>query len=102
MRSRLAWAGSVGVAGAAAWRVVARRRKAAAAGPDPRAEELRQRLDESRSIVSERDEFEEAETPVNHVEEPSDPGVDDRRKSVHDHARSTIDELSGTDPDTRC
>src|SRR5438876_10882191 len=69
VRSRWAWLGSVGVAGAAAWRVLSGRKKAAADGPDPRAEELRKRLDESRSIVSEREEFEEAETPVDHVEE---------------------------------
>jgi hypothetical protein len=97
VRSRWAWVGSVGVAGAAAWRVVARRKKKAAAGPDPRAEELRKRLDESREIVSERDEFEQAETPVDHVEPPKDPAVDERRKSVHDHARQTIEELGGPD-----
>jgi len=98
VRSRWAWLGSVGVAGAAAWRVLSGRKKAAADGPDPRAEELRKRLDESRSIVSEREEFEEAETPVDHVEERREPGVDERRKSVHDHARTTIDEL-GRDSD---
>ena len=37
-------------------------------GPDPRAEELRQRLAESRAIVEERDEFEAAETPVDRAE----------------------------------
>jgi hypothetical protein len=93
VRSRLAWLGPVGVAGAAAWRVVSRRKKAVADGPDPRAGELRKRLDESRSIVSERDEFEEAETPVDHVEEQPEPGVEERRKAVHDHARGAIEDL---------
>lgn len=79
---------------------MSRRKKAAAAGPDPRAEELRKRLDESRAIVSEREEFEEAETPVDHVDERAEPGVDERRKSVHEHGRATIDEL-GSPPRDR-
>ena len=99
MRSRWAWLGSVGVAGAAAWRVLSGRKKAAADGPDPRAEELRKRLDESRSIVSEREEFEEAETPVDHVEERPDPAVDERRRSVHERGRSAIDEMRPSDGD---
>jgi hypothetical protein len=99
VRSRWAWVGSVGVAAAAGWRVVSRRKKASAAGPDPRADELRKRLDESRAIVSERDEFEEAETPVDHVEERPDPAVDERRRSVHERGRSAIDEMRPSDED---
>lgn len=99
MRSRWAWIGSVGVAGAAAWRVVSRRKKASSEGPDPRAEELRKRLDESRAIVSEREEFEQAETPVDHIEPRTEPAVDDRRKSVHEHARATIEGMRPDEAD---
>jgi DNA segregation ATPase FtsK/SpoIIIE-like protein len=91
----------MGVAGAAAWRVVSRRRKAPVESPDPRADELRKRLDESRALVSEREEFEQAETPVDHVGKPEEPGVEDRRKSVHEHARAKIDELRSDEPGSR-
>ena len=100
MRSRWAWVGSVGVAGAAAWRVVSRRKKKAAEEPDPRAQELRKRLDESRAIVSEREEFEQAETPVDRVEKPEpEPAVDERRKSVHEQARATIEGMRPEEAD---
>ena len=68
------------------WR---RRREPAA---DPRAEELRRKLDESRSLVDERDEFEGAEVPVDRAEAaPEDP--ESRRRAVHESARATIDEM---------
>jgi hypothetical protein len=56
-------------------------------GADPRAEELKRKLEESRPLVDERDAFEEGETPV----DAADP--DDRRRSVHERGRSTIDEM---------
>ncbi len=60
VRARLAWlAGAVGVAGAVVYRKL---RRAPAVGENPRAAELRQRLDESRAIVEEREEFEAAES----------------------------------------
>ena len=58
--------------------------------PDP-AEELRRKLDESRSIVSEREEFEEAETPVDQAETPA--GIDERRRQVHEQGRAAVDEM---------
>jgi hypothetical protein len=68
------------------WR---RRREPAA---DPRAEELRRKLDESRSLVDERDEFEGAEVPVDRAEPaPEDP--ESRRRAVHESARATVDEM---------
>jgi hypothetical protein len=68
------------------WR---RRREPAA---DPRAEELRRKLDESRSLVDERDEFEGAEVPVDRAEPaPEDPEA--RRRAVHESARATVDEM---------
>jgi hypothetical protein len=59
--------------------------------PDPRAEELRQRLAESRSIVAEREEFESAETPVDEVQPLEDPET--RRRAVHESARATAERM---------
>ena len=66
-------------------------------GPDPRAEELRQKLAESRSIVVEREEFEAAETPVDRAE-PA-PELDERRKRVHERARGTARKMRETPAD---
>jgi hypothetical protein len=67
-----------------------RRRREADA--DPRAEELRRRLDESRSIVAEREEFEAAELTVDRAEPaPEDP--ESRRRGVHESGRATVDEM---------
>jgi hypothetical protein len=74
------------VAAGAAYRAVRRRGRSPADG-DPAAE-LRRKLDESRAIVEERDEFESAETPV-------DRAVEERRREVHDEARAAIDEMRG-------
>ena len=53
---------------------------------DPRAEELRRKLAESRALVDERDEFEAGETPVDEAE--AGPEVDDRRRRVHEEGRA--------------
>jgi hypothetical protein len=58
---------------------------------DPRAEELRRRLAEARTMVEEREEFEAAETPVDRAE-PA-PEVDERRKRVHDEGRRTAERM---------
>ena len=63
--------------------------------PDPRAEELRHKLAESRTIVQERDEFEAAETPVDQVEPLADP--DARRRAVHESARETAEQMRKRD-----
>jgi hypothetical protein len=59
--------------------------------PDPRAEELRQKLAESRAIVAEREEFESAETPVDEVQPLEDPET--RRRAVHESARATAERM---------
>ncbi len=65
-------------------------RKQASVGADPRAEELRQKLDEARAVVEERDEFESAETPV----DQADPGSpEDRRRAVHEQGRAAVDDM---------
>jgi hypothetical protein len=85
------------IAGFGVYRIVASRRRRPAYGPppepaaDPRAEELRRRLAESRSIVEEREEFESAETPVDRAE--TAPKVDERRKRVHEEGRRTAQRM---------
>ena len=62
------------------------------AAPDPRADELRRKLAESRSIVEERDEFEAAEVTVDLAEPvPVDP--ESRRRAVHDAGRATVERM---------
>ncbi len=78
-------AGGVAVAGGALYRKL---RGGSAPEADP-AGELRRKLEESRTIVEEREEFESAETPVDQAE----PALDERRRAVHDQARAAIDEM---------
>jgi hypothetical protein len=89
MRSRLAWmVAGFGLAAAAASRFL--RRREPVAEPDSRAEELRQRIAESRAVVDERDAFEEAETPVDEAPDPQA-----RRREVHERGRAAIDRMRG-------
>jgi hypothetical protein len=82
--------------GLALLKLVARRRPRAAQTPaevaDPRADELRRRLAESRALADERDEFEGAETTVD-AAEPDDP--DARRRAVHDAGRAAAERMRG-------
>jgi hypothetical protein len=74
------------------FRFFRRRREPRVNGPDPRAEALRRKLAESRSIVEERDEFEAAETTVDQAEPaPEDPET--RRRAVHEAARATVERM---------
>jgi hypothetical protein len=59
---------------------------------DPRAEELRRKLDESRSIVEEREEFEGGELTVD-LAEPAPEDPESRRRAVHDSARATVEQM---------
>jgi hypothetical protein len=59
---------------------------------DPRAEELRRKLDESRSTVEERDEFEGGELTVD-LAEPAPEDPETRRRVVHDSARATVEQM---------
>jgi hypothetical protein len=88
----MAWlGGAIGVVGAAAYRAL-RRKPASVPAPsaDPRAEELRRRLDESRGLVDEREEFESTETPIDEAE-PAE--VADRRRAVHERARTAAEQM---------
>ena len=80
------------VAGGAAYRALRARSRAPQLDP---ADKLRRKLDESREIVGEREEFEAAETPVDRAE----PGVEERRRTVHERGRAAIDDMrsSGTE-----
>ena len=97
MRRLLAWLAGA-AAGAAALRVLKARFREPAATPsadrDPRAEELRRKLDESRTLVAERDEFEEGELTVDRAE-ASAGDVDERRRRVHEHGRAAAEEMRG-------
>jgi hypothetical protein len=69
-----------------------RRREPAATAVDPRAEELRRKLEESRTIVEERDEFEGAELTVD-LAEPAPEDPESRRHAVHESARATVEQM---------
>jgi hypothetical protein len=94
MRARIAWLAGAAGAGVAAYRKL---RRVPVPTDDPRAEELRRKLDESRTIVEEREEFESAETPVDQAPEPAE--VEDRRKAVHERGRAAAEEMRGNPPD---
>ena len=71
-----------------------RRHREAPAAPDPRADELRRKLAEARSIVEERDEFEAAEVTVD-LAEPAPEDPESRRRAVHDAGRETLEHMRG-------
>ena len=77
MRRLLALLG--GIALVRAW--LARRRPRPTADP---ADELRRKLDESRTLVGEQEDLSSGETPVD---------ADERRREVHERGRATIDEM---------
>jgi hypothetical protein len=84
--------GGVALGVAAVWRTV-RRKPRSAVESDPRAEELRARLDESRAVIDDREEFEGAETTVDAVEAVPEP--EERRRSVHAEGRAAVDKMRG-------
>lgn len=91
MRSRMAWlAGAAGAAGVA-YRALRRRPAEAPASSDPRADELRRKLDESKAAGDDREEFESGETPI----DEADASVDAKRAAVHERARAATREMRG-------
>jgi MYXO-CTERM domain-containing protein len=87
MKHRLAW-----LLGGFALFGFLRRRREAPADPDPRADELRRKLAESRSMVDERHEFEAAEVTVD-LAEPAPGDPESRRRAVHESARATVERM---------
>jgi hypothetical protein len=71
-----------------------RRREPVDVADDPRAEELRRKLAESRTIVEERDEFEGAEVTVD-LAEPAPEDPESRRRAVHEAGRETVERMRG-------
>lgn len=101
MRGRIAWiTGSLGLAAVVLFRRVSRRRPAGAEPappPDLRAEELRRKLAEARTMSTEREEFESAETTVDRAEPLGD--LEDRRRRVRERGEATVDEMRRSTPD---
>jgi hypothetical protein len=94
VRARIGWlAAAAGVAGAAAYRVLRRKQVPEA---DPRAEELRRKIDESKPLVDEREEFESAETTIDEAEAEPEPGLEDRRQAVHERGRAAAEQMRGS------
>jgi hypothetical protein len=91
VRARTAWlAGAAGAAIAVYRKLRPTPARAPAPVPedDPRAEELRRKLEESRTVVEEQhEEAASPETPVDEVD------VESRRAAVHERARSATDEM---------
>ncbi|HET7854948.1 MAG TPA: hypothetical protein VFL41_00675 [Gaiellaceae bacterium] len=93
MNRRLAFlTGGMALGLAALWRSV-RREPRPEPVADPRADELRARLDESRAVVEDREEFEAAETTVDAAE--AVPAPEDRRRAVHAEGRAAVDKMRG-------
>jgi hypothetical protein len=89
VRNRAAWiAGALGAAGVA-YRTLRRRPSPAA---DPRADELRRKLDESKPLVEEREQFESGETPV---DEATLAEKQEKRAAAHEQARAAVREMKG-------
>lgn len=91
MRGRTAWiAGALGAAGVAYRALRGRPRPAA----DPRADELRRKLDESKPLVDEREEFESGETAVDEAESAT---LEEKRAAVHERGHAAAREMRGGD-----
>jgi hypothetical protein len=91
--------GGIAVGAAAVWRTIRRRPRDSAVSEtaDPRADELRARLDESRAVVDDREEFESAETTVDSVESLPEP--EERRRAIHAEGRAAVDRMRDPEQD---
>ena len=89
MRARTAWLAGAAGAAIAVYRKL-RPPPAPVPADDPRAEELRRKLEESRTVVEEQ--HEEAASPEVPVD---DADVESRRAAVHERARAATDEMRG-------
>jgi hypothetical protein len=89
MRARTAWLAGAAGAAIAVYRKM--RRPPVPVAEDPRADELRRKLDESRAVVDEREEFEAAETPVDQAD--PDAPVEDRRNAVHERGKAAAEQM---------
>jgi hypothetical protein len=88
-------AGGIGVAAAVVYRALRPQQELPAPpspSPDPRAEALRDRIAESRTMVEEREEFESAETTVDQADPAA---LDERRRHVHERGQAALDRMRG-------
>ena len=86
MRNRAAWiAGALGAAGVV-YRTLRRRPNQVA---DPRADELRRKLEESKPLVEEREQFESGETAVDEAT------LEEKRAAVHERGQAARDLMKG-------
>lgn len=92
VRARTAWLAGAAGAAIAVYRRLRRPGALPAPAPveDPRAEELRRKLEESRAVVDEPEEFDSAETTVDQAG-PVD--VSGRRSAVHERGRAAAEEM---------
>lgn len=94
MRARTAWLAGAAGAAIAAWRRFRREPAAPAPAEDPRAEELRRKLEESRTVAEEQhEEAASPETPVDAVD--AEASVEVRRAAVHQRAQDAADQMRG-------
>ena len=89
MRARTAWLAGAAGAAIAVYRKM--RRPPVPAAEDPRADELRRKLDESRAVVDEREEFEAGEMPVDQAD--PDAPIEDRRQAVHERGKAAAEQM---------
>jgi hypothetical protein len=61
--------------------------------PDPRAGELRRKLDESKTLSDEREEFESGETSVDQVESAT---LEEKRAALHTRGQAAAREMKGS------
>jgi hypothetical protein len=61
--------------------------------PDPRADELRRKLDEVKPLAEERDEFESGETSVDEAEPAT---LEQKRAAVHARGEAAAREMKGS------
>jgi hypothetical protein len=89
MRTRTAWlAGAAGAAIAVYRKLRPSPAPSPAPADDPRADELRRKLEESRTVAEEQhEEVASPETPVDETD------VESRRAAVHERARAAADEM---------
>ncbi len=95
----LAWlGGALGIAGLAK-ALSNRSRTRTEAAPDPRAEELRRRLEEARPLAEEP--IEQADAAELPIDETPDPAPGPSREDVHAKARAAMLEMKGSGADER-
>ena len=92
MRARTAWLAGAAGAAIAYYRNFRKAPVEPVPVDDPRAEELRRKLEESRTIVDERDAFEGAELTVD-LAEPAPEDPESRRHAVHESARAAAEQM---------